>query len=223
MLFNILIVRIRYFRFFVNFLGKGQPKSVPETFKFNSAAPNELYSFTNKIIEMFLEKADAGSTLVILCIGSDRSTGDSLGPLTGSLLCKLNPTGTVILGTLKNPVHAVNLEKTVAQLYKSCPVPFVVAVDACLGQLKSVGFVELGYGPLSPGSGVNKTLPPVGDIYISGVVNVGGFLEQMVLQNTRLYKVFSLAEFISKGLFLACQARNKTLEGSISPMLKTNN
>ena len=40
-----------------------------------------------------------------------------------------------------------------------------------------------------PGAGVNKDLPPVGDLYITGVVNVGGFMDYLVLQNTRLYLI----------------------------------
>ena len=45
---------------------------------------------------------------VYLCIGSDRVTGDSLGPLVGTLLLKVQPTLPVI-GTLTDPVHALNL------------------------------------------------------------------------------------------------------------------
>src|SRR5690349_12433802 len=56
--------------------------------------------------------------IVILCIGTDRSTGDSLGPIVGSkLIEQVSSSNTIhIFGTLKNPVHAVNLEETIAKI-----------------------------------------------------------------------------------------------------------
>jgi len=53
---------------------------------------------------------------------------------------------------------------------------------------------------LSPGSGVNKNLPAIGHINITGIVNVGGFMEIMILQNTRLSVVMNMASLIANGL-----------------------
>ncbi|MNY42755.1 hypothetical protein D3C86_1776740 [compost metagenome] len=49
---------------------------------------------------------------------------------------------------------------------------------------------------MRPGAGVNKQLPPVGDIHMTGIVNVGGFMEYFVLQNTRLSLVMQLGDKI---------------------------
>src|SRR5699024_4893127 len=46
---------------------------------------------------------------IILCIGSDRSTGDSLGPLCGTMLRERKLKHLTIYGTLESPVHAQNL------------------------------------------------------------------------------------------------------------------
>jgi len=54
--------------------------------------------------------------------------------------------------------------------------------------------------PLQPGSGVNKQLPEVGDLHMIGIVNVGGFMEYFVLQNTRLNLVVNMARVISAAL-----------------------
>jgi Protein of unknown function (DUF1256). len=48
---------------------------------------------------------------------------------------------------------------------------------------------------------MNKDLPKVGHLSITGVVNISGALEFMVLQNTRLFTVMQLAEVISKGIY----------------------
>jgi len=143
--------------------------------------------------------------LVYLCIGTDRSTGDALGPLVGERL--LDEVGGVaeVFGTLRDPVHASNLQDALARLRTRDPQPVIVAVDACLGRLESVGTITVSPGPLSPGAGVNKSLPEVGAAFVTGTVNVGGFMEYFVLQNTRLHLVMRMAEAISGGLAMAAR------------------
>lgn len=142
--------------------------------------------------------------LVIVCIGTDRSTGDCLGPLVGTALSKLNSGRQFHLyGTLEEPVHAMNLKDTLEKINQSFHNPFIIGIDACLGQTSSVGSIQVVHGPLRPGAGVNKELPPVGDIHLTGIVNVGGFMEYFVLQNTRLSLVMRLSEIISNSLYSA--------------------
>jgi putative sporulation protein YyaC len=148
---------------------------------------------------------DPSGDLIILCIGTDRSTGDSLGPLTGSKLQQLNLGKTHIFGTLDNPVHAVNLQEIIQQIENDFKNPFIIALDACLGRSESVGYISIKEGPLQPGTGVNKNLPAVGNLHIIGIVNVGGFMEYMVLQNTRLSLVMKMADIISQGIWREIQ------------------
>ncbi|EGL83650.1 sporulation protein YyaC [Caldalkalibacillus thermarum TA2.A1] len=143
--------------------------------------------------------------LVILCIGTDRSTGDALGPLLGSYLADVELKQFHVYGTLNQPVHAVNLEQSVAAIAKHHQRPFIIAADACLGHYQHVGHVTLGEGALQPGAGVNKKLPAVGDLHLTGIVNVGGFMEYFVLQNTRLSLVMNMAARMAQGIWLADQ------------------
>lgn len=138
--------------------------------------------------------------LISFCIGSDRSTGDSLGPLVGYMLQQKQPHNKYVFGTLDNPVHATNLKDKLSYINGSYKNPIIIAIDACLGKIDSVGNVAYVTGPLRPGAAVNKDLPPVGDMAISGIVNVGGFMEYLVLQNTRLSLVMSMADKIAKVL-----------------------
>ena len=130
-----------------------------------------------------------------LCIGTDRSTGDSLGPLVGMYLEGMGYKN--VYGTIDNPVHAMNLQETVYKLPKNKKV---IAIDACLGRVMNVGTTQVIKGSITPGAGVNKKLLKCGDYSISSIVNTAGFLEYMVLQNTRLSLVMKLAKDITSAL-----------------------
>jgi len=132
----------------------------------------------------------------IVCVGTDRSTGDSLGPFIGSALLKrqeqgLLPPNVTVYGTIHEPVHALNLADTVEMLYQDGRDSTIIAIDACLGRVKSVGYISIKRGPLQPGTGVNKELPNIGDYHIIGVVNVAGFMEHMVLQTPALALLYA--------------------------------
>ncbi len=150
-------------------------------------------------VEHLLSTAGA-RPIVIVCIGTDRSTGDSLGPLVGSKLKHTNFSSVSIYGTLDYPVHAVNLSETYETIQSTYQDPFIIGVDACLGRYNQVGVVTVGNGPVLPGAGVNKALPPIGEAHITGIVNVSGYMEYFVLQNTRLHVVMSMADLISHSI-----------------------
>jgi putative sporulation protein YyaC len=154
-------------------------------------------------LNRYLRSLPADKRIAIVCLGTDRSTGDSLGPLAGSALSKFHSRSFDVFGTLEEPVHALNLDDTLARLYAWIPNPFVIGIDACLGKPSSIGCIQIGEGPIHPGAGVNKELTPVGDIHISVIVNLAGYMEYVVLQNTRLYLVKRMADLIARSLFIA--------------------
>lgn len=144
--------------------------------------------------------------ILFLCIGSDRSTGDSLGPLVGY---KLEQRGwdrgedgwcTPLFGTLRRPVHAINLKDTMEQIQREYEDHVVIAIDASIGRHEHVGYVTVGRGSLKPGLGVRKNLGAVGDVFITGIVGSGGAWEPLLLQNTRLSMVMDLADAICDGI-----------------------
>jgi len=144
--------------------------------------------------------------ILFICIGTDRSTGDSLGPLVGSSLYeKTLPKNFRVFGSLEDPIHAVNLQDKLDYILSQYNQPFVIGIDACLGQVENVGHIQIKKEPLKPGAGVNKTLPEVGQMHITGIVNVSGFMEFYVLQNTRLHLVMNLAKTISDSIVRAGQ------------------
>ncbi len=170
---------------------------------FDSDVPRSPYELKEQLIGMFRLHRIYSREIVVLCIGSDRSTGDSLGPLIGYKLEKYHMSGVSIYGTLQSPVHAANLSEKLDEIYSAHSNPFILAIDASLGTRDHIGYVTLGNGPLRPGLGVNKDLPDVGDIHITGIVNFSGMMESLLLQTTRLSQVMRLADTISKAVLYA--------------------
>lgn len=99
--------------------------------------------------------------LILICIGTDRSTGDALGPLVGSKLEQMDIQNFHIFGTLDEPIHALNLEDNIQNIKSSFPDSFIVAIDACLGKSQNIGSITVGEGPSKPGAAMNKNYLPL--------------------------------------------------------------
>ncbi|MDD2401698.1 MAG: spore protease YyaC [Clostridia bacterium] len=173
------------------------------SFRIHMDEPFAVFELSNEI-NNFFQSSSKKDCPIILCIGTDRATGDSLGPLTGwKLKSLLSDSNIEILGTIDYPVHAKNLSSVLSNLSDKIHTHPLIAIDACLGHVSSVGNVVFTNGPIKPGTAVKKSLPEVGDIGITGIVNVGGFMEFQVLQNTRLSVVFKMSNLIANSLFLS--------------------
>lgn len=109
-----------------------------------------------QLVSLFEEYNLYNREVIILCIGSDRSTGDSLGPLVGHELNKYHLNNITVYGTLEDPVHAANLSDKIKLINDKHVYPFIIAIDASLGTMEHIGFVTIGRGPLHPGLGVSK-------------------------------------------------------------------
>lgn len=167
---------------------------------------------------------------VFLCIGSDRVTGDALGPLVGSRLAQYEAspsygskkTGIEVYGTLALPVHALNLNEILHHIREYHPHNPVVAIDASLGVRDHVGYLTVGKGSLSPGAGVNKNLANAGDIFITGIVGAAGPFSHLTLQTTRLSTVISMAETITKGILVQRSVSPSSQSREVSSPMKRN-
>lgn len=160
--------------------------------------------FAKRLHEMIQEEKQRKNKrgVIFLCIGTDRSTGDSLGPLIGYKLRQKSMSGATVFGTLERPVHAMNLEAYLAVLRSCYQDDLVVAVDASVGNREHVGYITLGKGALKPGLGVSKELTSVGDIFITGIVGSCGGYDPLMLQSVRLSIVMRMADCISGSIIL---------------------
>ena len=159
----------------------------------------ELAARLYMMIRDELEKSRKEKVL-LLCIGTDRSTGDSLGPLIGYLLKNQELKHIRVLGTQNRPVHAMNLEDTLSIVEQYYQDHVIVAVDASVGMHDHIGCITVGRGSLKPGLGVSKELRSVGDLFITGVVSSCGDYDPLMLQSIRLSVVMRMAECISESV-----------------------
>ena len=185
----------------MNRRGRSRFGGSPEIYYYNSARRDAVGELAGQLSGLIQEEMTRRhkKKLVFLCIGTDRSTGDSLGPLIGYKLKQERRRGTLVFGTLDRPVHAMNLEHYVQVLKNGYPDALVVAVDASVGDENHVGYVTLGRGALKPGLGVCKELHAVGDLFITGIVSGCSHYDPMMLQSIRLALVMQLADCIARG------------------------
>ncbi|MGG1401671.1 spore protease YyaC [Bacillus salipaludis] len=136
--------------------------------------------------------------IIFLCIGSDRSTGDSFGPMVGTML-KDRKIPFPVYGTLEEPVHALNFKKILKNIKQTHNELFIVAIDAALGEESQIGLIVLKEGAIFPGKALNKELPSVGDYHLKAIVNyLDPYKPMESLNTTRLNTVMKLADIVTR-------------------------
>ena len=148
-----------------------------------------------------MDSTDFSSPPVVVCIGSDLAIGDSLGPITGSMLkYKTQGVNCFLYGTLASPVTAKEIRYMrtfLKETHKDSPI---IAIDAAVGDKGDIGLIRLLDTPLFPGAGANKQLGAIGDISILGIVAEKSLTNYGLLNTTRLNLVYSMSEIISNAL-----------------------
>ena len=164
------------------------PINLKNRFRAVPCRPEELSSSPAVLLHSLLALHGRAHRIpVVLCIGTDRIIGDSLGPLVGS---KLAGTGILpyVYGTLDAPVHALNLQETLDTIRKRHPS----------------GTISVRDGGLHPGAGVSKHLNRTGDISVTGIINMEDGCPWLSLQTARLSTVMRTAERIADCILEAC-------------------
>ena len=159
---------------------------------YDTEAGFEAEKFAARLLLLLMNemRASGRRQVVFLCIGTDRSTGDSLGPLIGSRLEAEGIGDAVVIGTLEHPVHAVNLDRTLEHIEEHYPDAIIIAVDAA----------------------VRKELAAVGDISITGIVGGAESGDPLFLQSIRLSMVMRLADCISRSICLGMRIIGRRVE-----------
>lgn len=175
-------------------------KQRSSVYYFNSSEKYSCYHLGITFSRILNENSISKKDLIFLCIGTDRATGDCLGPILGNKLSLSCSNSYTVFGTLSDPVHAMNLSETIDKIYNTFDNPFIVAADSSLGRKMHIGYSTIEAGLLYPGQGINKKLPAVGNVAITGIVNISDSNDKYLLQTTRLDTVMKLCEHIYTGI-----------------------
>ena len=157
---------------------------------------------------------------IVVCIGSDLAIGDSLGPITGSMLqYKTQGLNTFIYGTLTAPVTAKEIRTLRTFLRETHRGKQILAIDAAVGDKGDIGLIKLHDAPLLPGAGANKKLGAIGDVSIMAVVAEKSVSNYSLLNTTRLNLVYTMSEIISDAvaalLWERCSLKNNRQEKTL--------
>ncbi|MBO5328541.1 MAG: spore protease YyaC [Clostridia bacterium] len=138
---------------------------------------------------------------VILCIGSDLTVGDSLGPIVGTKIKeKLNNLNCFVYGTLSKPITAREVKYMNDFIKKTHPQSQIIAIDAAVGSAGDIGLIKIGDKSIRPGSGANKKLGKIGDVSIMGIIAEKSVFNFAMLSATRLNVVYKMADVIAEGV-----------------------
>ena len=164
--------------------------------KVNYNSPFAYYEIANSLLNYIKDDT------VIICIGSDKCIGDCLGPLVGTLLeSKFFPLP--IYGTINHPIHALNINNRLDEINKLHPKSCIIGIDACLGDVNSIGEIHTRDYAIHPGKGVGKNLPKVGVASIIGIVDSTNNSDYFSSHSIRLALILDMANVIANAIMLA--------------------
>jgi len=169
----------------------------------------EIYDdFVNKFAYILKEKTRnlEISKLIFLCIGTDRITGDSFGPLVGYKLEELykNEEKVKVIGTLENIITMQNISDIICDIENKYDRPFLIAIDAAFSNKGNIGRIVVSKDKMNIGKNFEKKSICVGDISIKGIVArdlKNPKYNFKLLQNTSLNLIMNMADIVSCGIY----------------------
>lgn len=191
-----------------------QRKLTPRRFLKTEEAGTRSRTETAEFCKHF--NGDFEAPPVVVCVGSDLAVGDSLGPITGSMLqYKTQGLRAFIYGTLAAPVTAKEIKYLRSFLRETHKGSQIIAVDAAVGAEGDVGLLKLSDSPLRPGAGANKRLGAIGDVSVMGIVAEKSIANYGLLNTTRLNLVYAMSELVSEAIanVLYQRVKNCSLAG----------
>jgi len=153
----------------------------------------------NDIFAVYFKEAFRNDPPIILCIGSERATGDALAPLIGTFLRDKFNINTYVYGTLDSSVNAKNIEEIYSFIKTQHSGKKILTIDACVGDISEVGFVKFSNCGLFPRSAIEKQTISYGDYSILGIVDK---IEKdpFSVFTTRLSTVYNLGKKIADAI-----------------------
>lgn len=152
-----------------------------------------------------VKKQKEYSEVTFLCVGTDRITGDCLGPLVGTKLIELlkeyNYSNINIYGSLSQNLSYENIGEIIKNINKKS---IIIVIDAALSKKENIGKIFVQKSKTVLGKSLEKNKIEIGDISIKSVVAKDYKVAKCnfkVLQNISLNAVNMQATIVSEGIF----------------------
>ncbi len=164
--------------------------------------------FCNTICRLTQNKSY--SNIIFLCIGTDRITGDTFGPLVGYKLKNIIKCNKYInvLGDLNRTVSNENILEIVEYIKDNYKNPFIISIDSALSTSRNIGDIIVQDKGIYLGSSVRYDKVYIGDMNIQGVVGKNTCVASKnfkLLQNTKLSIVMNMADIVATGILSSIQ------------------
>ncbi|HHU43360.1 MAG: spore protease YyaC [Bacillota bacterium] len=135
---------------------------------------------------------------VILCIGTDKVPGDSLGPVVGDLLIMKYNIDAFVYGHSAKPVNGINYEDYIEHISLHHKNSLIIAIDACVGREEDIGRIKISTKGLVAGEALKKKNKTIGDVALLGVVAKAGKDNLEQLKNADVALIRSMANTMAK-------------------------
>lgn len=111
------------------------------------------------------------SDVVILCIGTNKLIGDSIGPIVGQKLKEEKMKEKIsVYGDLKQSINFKNAKTVLEKIFKSYQKPFIITIDSALGTERMVSKIVVNKGIIRIGKSLGRSICYPSHITIKGVV-----------------------------------------------------
>lgn len=181
-----------------------------ELLKINFNAKHYSYKAEDKIGRSIYEQIKDKENIVILCIGTNKINGDSLGPTVGTFLEENNISN--VYGTLENPVDATNLKEKINEIKSQYDNPYIIAIDAAvyisisnlIGKPEALKTILIEDKSMTARSWDKKNAVTVGNLSITGIVEYGSYYNfQKRMESSDLGMIYNISKIIAKSLIRA--------------------
>lgn len=120
----------------------------------------EAFVYMFRIMQLLEDAKKTDKPIAVVCIGAPIVLADSIGPCVGSLLEEMD-LPIKVLGTMQDPIQALNIQRRTFNLQEKYTV---IVVDASIGG--KIGSIVCEKDGIYPGSGLKKDLGFIGDYSI---------------------------------------------------------
>lgn len=154
--------------------------------------------------------------IIVLCIGTNKVIGDSIGPMVGEYLNKLlesreEKKNIVIYGNMNKTLNLKNLKQILETEITKYENPFIITIDAALGRTELIEQIFVGKGNIQIGSCLGNGICCYSNLYLKGIVGKEGESNKEninALSKVEKSVVYNLAERITHEVYKIIQTIN---------------